>query len=209
VEVQEVPVVPPPAASPATGAEKNPTAAAPRATRVPTRRPPRPRPTAPSTSGTAERTAPDTSHRSFVSGETTFTTGETSVETNSGSAPEVPRGFEPGGVAVKAAPRVPALIEFDVVPKTIKPGDPYTVRVFVRNQGKKAIRIRELRVASTLNGSRSEAAVTPKLKDVPPELSALVAEIPSVWKPDVRAWTLEVALRSGHGDIYKNTVSWR
>jgi hypothetical protein len=147
------------------------------------------------------------SRRTFVAGETTFATGDGSPD--SASAGAVPRGFDPGGVAVRTAPKIPASIEFDVTPKKLKAGDPYTVRIYVRNQGKKPIKIRELRVASTLNGTRSEAAITPRLKDVPPELSALVAEIPSVWKADVKAWTMEVAVRSAHGDLYKNAVSWR
>jgi hypothetical protein len=209
VPVEEVMVVP----TPAVVADAKPPApvpgagAAPKPTRAATRKPPiRPRPAPPAV------TRPDAApaaRRTFVSGETIFATGPTGAEASLSSGSDVPRGFDPGGVAVKAAPKVPAFIEFDVSPTTLKPGDPYTVRIFVRNQGKKVIKIRELRVASTLNGVRSESAVTPKIKDVPPELSALVAEVPSVWRPDVRDWTLEVALRSAHGDVYKNTVAWR
>ena len=207
VPVEEVTVAPTPAVVADTKPPVPAPGAAPKPTRAATRKPPvRPRPAPPAVS---KPDAAPPARRGFVSGETTFATGPTGAETSSGAASDVPRGFDPGGVAVKAAPKVPAFIEFDVSPTTLKPGDPYTVRIFVRNQGKKVIKIRELRVASTLNGVRSESAVTPKIKDVPPELSALVAEVPSVWRPDVRDWTLEVALRSAHGDVYKNTVSWR
>jgi hypothetical protein len=161
------------------------------------------------TSGAAG-TAPD---RSFKSGQTTFelTTGETQVESaKSGPLPDVPAGFDPGGVAVHAAPKIPAKVEFEIQPKRLKAGEAYVVRVYLRNQGKKSIKVRELRVSSSLNGARSEAPLTPKMKEVPPQLSALLAEIPSVWPMgDVKAWSMEVAVRSGHGDVYKNSVSWR
>ena len=147
------------------------------------------------------------SGRGFVTGDT-FTTGETRVETKDGGA-DVPLGFEPGGVAVKMAPKVAARIEFDVQPRRLKAGDPYAVKVYLRNEGKKSIKIRELRVASTVNGVRSEAALTPKMKEVPSQLVGLLAEVPGVWNGDAKTWSTEVTVRSGHGDVYKNTVTWR
>jgi hypothetical protein len=153
----------------------------------------------------AERKA----ERSFVPGETTFQTGSASAESGSESLPDTPAGFDPGGVTAKAAPKVPALLEFDVQPKRVAPGQPYAVRIYLRNHGKKAIKIRELRLASTLNGSRSESTLTPKLKEVPAQMSALLAEVSSVWTEGVGGWSMEVTIRSGHGDVYRNTVSWR
>jgi hypothetical protein len=151
----------------------------------------------------------DAARRGFVTGETSFASGETQVATKETASGEVPAGFDPGGVAVKAAPKVAARVEFDVQPKRLKPGDPYVVKVYLRNDGKKTIKIRELRVASALNGVRSESALTPKMKEIPAQQVALLAEVPSVWKADVKAWSMEVSIRSGHGDIYTNTVRWR
>jgi hypothetical protein len=149
------------------------------------------------------------SRKGFVAGDTTFATGETRVTTKETGSAEVPAGFDPGGVAVKAAPKIAARLEFDIQPKRLKSGDPYVVKVYLRNDGKKAIKVRELRVASALNGARSESALTPRLKEVPPQQVALLAEVPSVWKGDVKSWSMEVFVRSGHGDVYSNTVTWR
>ena len=181
-------------------------------TAAPTPRKPKPRPAKPSPTPPPARpdgsVSADAARRGFVTGETSFASGETQVATKETAGGEVPAGFDPGGVAVKAAPKVAARVEFDVQPKRLKPGDPYVVKVYLRNDGKKAIKIRELRVASALNGVRSESALTPKMKEVPAQQVALLAEVPSVWKADVKAWSMEVSIRSGHGDIYTNTVRW-
>jgi len=180
---------------------------------APTARKPKPRAAKPSPTPPPARpdgsVSADAARRGFVTGETSFASGETQVATKETAGGEVPAGFDPGGVAVKAAPKVAARVEFDVQPKRLRPGDPYVVKVYLRNDGKKTSKIRELRVASALNGVRSESALTPKMKEIPAQQVALLAEVPSVWKADVKAWSMEVSVRSGHGDIYTNTVRWR
>jgi len=138
-----------------------------------------------------------------------FVPSGTDIEGPSGPYPKMVPGFDPGGVDVAKAPKVAAAVEFDVQPARVGPGDPYQVKVYLRNQGKKSIRIKELRVGSSLNGVRSEAQVTPRIKEVPPQQVALIAEAPSVWKKDVTAWALDVTVKSGHGEVYKNSVVWK
>jgi hypothetical protein len=146
----------------------------------------------------------------FVTGETlVVASGETKVEGKKGASPIMPPGFDGGGGAARVAPKVAADIEFEVVPARVKPGDPYAVKVYLRNRGKKSIKIREMRIASSSNGARSEATVTPKMAEVPPELMALLTEVPSIWKAGVSGWSMEVAVRSNHGDVYKNNVTWK
>ena len=143
----------------------------------------------------------------FVTGETlVVASGETKVDGKKGV---MPLGFDGGGANAGVAPKVAADIEFEVVPARVKPGDPYAVKVYLRNRGKKSIKIREMRIASSSNGARSEATVTPKMAEVPPELMALLTEVPSIWKSGVSGWSMEVAVRSNHGDVYKNHVTWK
>jgi hypothetical protein len=123
--------------------------------------------------------------------------------------PAVPVGFDAGGVDAQPVPKVEAQLEFDVEPRTVSAGQPYTVRVYLRNQGKKDLKIKQVRVASTYNGSRTEGTTTSRLKEVPPGQAGLIAELPSIWKKDVTSWSMEVSVRSGHGETYRNNVSWR
>jgi hypothetical protein len=160
--------------------------------------------------GRGRMTAEMTARHSFVAGETmAFQSGDTRAEGRKGALPDVPTGFDAGEVAAKPAPKVPADIEFEVVPARVKPGEPYAVKIYLRNRGRKAIKIREMRIASSSNGARSESTVTPKMIEVPPELIALLTEVPSIWKDGVTGWSMEVAVRSNHGDVYKNNVTWR
>ena len=40
------------------------------------------------------------------------------------------------------------------------------MRIYLRNEGKKSLKIKELRVGSSLNGVRSEGTLTPKMKEI-------------------------------------------
>jgi hypothetical protein len=139
----------------------------------------------------------------------TFILGETSVEAASGAMPGVPAGFDPGGVDAKAAPRIPARVDLQVEPKMLRGGDPYVLKIYVRNDGKKTIKVRDVRVGSSFNGVRAESTLTPRQKEVPASQVALVAEVSSTWRADVKTWAMDVAVRSGHGEVYKNSVVWR
>jgi hypothetical protein len=163
------------------------------------------KPSAPPVTSAPPRPAPE--HRGFVP-RTTDIEGESGSGSRSSSS-SVPAGFDAGGVQAKRVPKIAAQIEFDIQPKPVRAGDAYAVRIYLRNEGKKAVKIKELRVGSSLNGARSEAALTPKLKEVPPEQVGLLTEISSVWKANVTAWGIDVTVRSGHGEIYKNSVDWR
>jgi hypothetical protein len=168
---------------------------------APRKKPPaRKRPTAPTAApGAAASAVPDRG----------FTPGRTVIEGASGPQPEVPPGFDAGGVDVKRLPKVAAQVEFEVQPARVKAGDPYVVKIYLRNEGKKTIKIKELRVAALWNGTRSESTLTPRLKEVPAQRQGLLAEVPSIWKADVRTWSMDVAVRSGHGEVYRNSIAWR
>jgi hypothetical protein len=138
-----------------------------------------------------------------------FVASNTAVEGASGRAPSLPAGFEADGVARKPVPKISAQIEFDIQPKPARPGDAYAVRIYMRNEGKKSLKIREMRVGSNLNGDHSEAAMTPRITEIPPEQVALLAEIASVWKDNITVWGMDVSVRAAHGEVYKNSVAWR
>jgi hypothetical protein len=96
-----------------------------------------------------------------------------------------------------------------VTPSPLEPGEPYAVRVYLRNHGEKAIQVKSLTVASELNGHNSRSTLSPRSKQVAPSLVGLLAELPGVWKDGVTSWSLEVEVQTSAGDTYSNRVAWK
>lgn len=118
-------------------------------------------------------------------------------------------GFETGGLGVKRAPEVPGRVDFEVSPPSVKAGDSYAVRVFLVNDGGKAIAIDALNVAMVADGRRSARAMPPRARSVAPKERALLAELPGVWQDGLASWALEVAVTSKRQDRYTNTLNWK
>jgi tetratricopeptide (TPR) repeat protein len=145
--------------------------------------------------------------KSFVSAKTSAQSAETRA---TGSVPE---GFEDTpGVTVKKgsqAAELPGKILFDVNPEGVKPGDNYTVKVYLFNEGRAPIAISEMFVTTRINGRGAGGPVPPVAKDVAPQQRALLREFPDLWKEDTTSWSMEVTVRTDRGETYKNTVSWK
>jgi hypothetical protein len=138
----------------------------------------------------------------------TFTSGKTV-----GQGKEVARAnskdFDFREVSVKKPPEVPGRIEFEVSPARLAAGDPFTVKVFLQNDGGKNIKVASLRVSSALNGARSDAPFPPPKAELVPKERGLLYEEAGVWREGVTSWTLEVVVSSGRGDTYRNQVLWK
>lgn len=119
------------------------------------------------------------------------------------------KGFDASGVEVKRASRTIGRIEFEVLPPDVRPGQPYTVKVYLRNEGKRPIKVRKLTIASELNGRSSRSEVSPRLREVAPDLAALLAEVPGIWKEGVSSWSLDVEVTAEHDDTLGNALSWK
>jgi serine/threonine protein kinase len=145
--------------------------------------------------------------RSFVSAKTTAQ----SVETRSSGS--VPEGFEdtPGVVAKKGsqAAELPGKIVFDIDPEAVKPGEYYTVKIYLLNEGNAPIQVREMLVTPKINGKGVTAPVTAQTKDVAPQQRALLLNTRDIWRQDISAWSMEVTVRTVRGETYKNQVTWK
>lgn len=119
------------------------------------------------------------------------------------------KGFDPTAVALRRAPRSEGSIEFEVTPSPLAPGQPYAVKVYLRNHGEKPIQVKNLTVASELNGHSSRSSLSPRSKQVAPSLVGLLAELPGIWKDGVTSWSLEVEVLTSAGDTYSNRVAWK
>jgi hypothetical protein len=139
--------------------------------------------------------------RSFVSGRTTVQAGKG----GKGSL----EGFESTDVKVAKAPDYSGMIEFQVTPSRVKPGDPYNVRVNLTNDGKKPFRIASAVVTVVLNDERRPIAVAAPAGEVPSRAVVTLAQTGSSWPEGVRAWRVEVAITTQRGETFSNQVSWR
>lgn len=119
------------------------------------------------------------------------------------------KGFEPAAVTVKRAPRSEGSIEFEVTPSQLSAGQPYVVKIYLRNHGEKPIQVKSLTIASELNGHSSRSSLSPRSTQVAPSLVGLLAELPGVWKGDVSSWSLEADVLTSAGDTYSNRVAWK
>ncbi len=153
------------------------------------------------------RTGRTTAQAALASLLKTFTSGKTA-----GEGREVRgnfKAFDSREVSLKKPPEVPGRIEFEVTPPRLTAGDPYTVKVFLQNEGSKGIKVATLRVSSALNGARSNIPVPPRKAELVPRERALLYEEAGVWRDGVTSWSLEVLVSSGRGDTYKNQILWK
>ena len=103
-----------------------------------------------------------------------------------------PAGFDGAQVAGRA-PQFSGRMEFEVLPPSVRPGEPFVVRIHLRNEGKKSVKIRGLTLAAVVDGQRVPAAAVPLLKEVQAQSRALVAEYSGVWSGP-REWALEAVV---------------
>ena len=137
-----------------------------------------------------------------------FIPSRTIVQTQSAKS-DLGGGFDTADVSVKKAPDFSGRIDFAVSPPRVKPGDSYTVQIFLVNEGKKPIKISGASMTTNLNGSKSARPVAAKVKEVAPAQRVLIEELPGVWPDEVTWWSAEVVVNAGKGDSLKNTLNWK
>lgn len=122
-------------------------------------------------------------------------------------------GFENvADLNVRRAVKVPGRAELDGTPAHLKPGDTYTVSIFLRNQDlkkKKNIKISNVNIHRIVNNKDSLVTVNWTPVDTRPKDRALVATVTGPWEDDVQSWVLSVKLLSEGGDIYENRLVWK
>jgi hypothetical protein len=113
---------------------------------------------------------------------------------------------------VKRAVKVLGRAELDGTPAHIKPGENYTVEIYLRNQDlkkKKSIKVANVNIHRIVNNKDSLVTVDWKPVDTRPKDRALVATVTGPWEDDVSSWILSVKLLSEGGDIYENRLVWK
>jgi len=118
-------------------------------------------------------------------------------------------GFDSSDVKVAKIPEFSARIEFEMTPASVKPGDSYVVRIYLVNESKKALKIVGVNATVYVNKSPAGGPMTPLIREVGPQLRALIDEIPGTWGPSVSSWHTEIVILVNKGDILKNQLIWR
>lgn len=138
--------------------------------------------------------------RSFAPGRTSLSGKEAKADLG---------GFDTAGVKVAKVPDYSGRIEFEVTPPRVLPGDSYTVRVFLVNDGKKAFKIGSVTVATLVNGSRSGGPIAARAREIEPRDRVLLDERTAEWASGTTSWTLEAVVGSDRDATLTNRLNWR
>ena len=112
-------------------------------------------------------------------------------------------------VTVKRAPDVDGRIQFSTTPARVKPGDKYTVRIALVNEGKRAIEIKELEVQTTINRKESSPSVKPLVKQVAARQNEVIHQISGTWDKSTTSFAVQVRVMSDRLDLYRNELVWK
>ena len=141
----------------------------------------------------------------------TFVPDVSSAEGAEGKVKEMD-DFDIDDLDVKRAAHIPGRTEIEGAPARVKPGDTYTVKIYVRNQSKKKkriIKINELNVHRVVNGTDVTVPASPSVREVPAKARVLVATLTGPWEDDVASWVLDVRVLTEGGDVYQNRLVWK
>ena len=138
--------------------------------------------------------------------------GQTAVQTPKAQKDKAAdlAGFDTGDADLRKAPDFLGRVEFEVTPASgVEPGDAWTVRAYVVNEGKKPIRIAGVTIGTTVNGAGSGGPVPPRAREIAPQQRALVAEAAGSWREGTSSWSTAVTVTAGKGESLQNTITWR
>lgn len=137
-----------------------------------------------------------------------FVLDRTAVESNKRANADLV-GFELDGVEVKRAPAVLGRVDFEVSPRQVKHGDPLTVKVYLINDGAKPIKLKEMFVATSVNGRLASGPVKPRMREIGSKKKEVIGTFEDTWRDTTATWAMDVTVTSERGDVYKNQVLWK
>jgi serine/threonine protein kinase/tetratricopeptide (TPR) repeat protein len=136
--------------------------------------------------------------RPFVAGETVM---------HSASDKKGPAGFDTEDVNVN--PEFRCQIRFEASPPAVRPGEDYTIRIFMLNKGDKTLKIRDMTLTTSANGSPSSKPSTPQAREVPGGGASPLADVSGSIDEGVTSWSLDAVVSSPKGDVCSNRITWK
>jgi pSer/pThr/pTyr-binding forkhead associated (FHA) protein len=139
-----------------------------------------------------------------------FVAGQTAVQSPKKDKTADLAGFDTGDADLRKAPDFQGRIEFEMTPASaVEAGDAWTLRAYVVNEGKKAIRITGVTVGTTVNGAGSGGPVPLRAREIAPQQRALVAEAAGSWREGTSSWATAITVNAAKGESLQNTITWR
>jgi hypothetical protein len=147
----------------------------------------------------------DLARRRFVPGQTAVQSPKAQKDKGGDLA-----GFDTGDADLRKAPDFLGRVEFEMTPASgIEPGDAWTLRAYVVNEGKKPMRIAGVTVGTIVNGAGTGGPVPPRAREIAPQQRTLVAEAAGSWRDGTTSWATAVTVTAGKGESLQNTITWR
>jgi serine/threonine protein kinase len=125
-----------------------------------------------------------------------FTADATSVLTPEAGSLE---GFDTSDVSSRRPPQFVGRMEFEVLPPAVRPGEPFVVRIHVRNESRRAVKVRSVSLAEVADGRREALSAKLLQREVPARSRALVAEHSGVWR-EAASWALEAVVTADRNE---------
>jgi serine/threonine-protein kinase len=186
----------PVAAATAASAPPGPATAPPRATTAAAR--PTPTPAAPaSVAAATPPPEPSAVARRFAPGSTSIATRE------AGGL----QGFDSTDVHARQVPQFTGRMEFEVLPATVRPGEPFVVRIHLVNEGRRPVKVRAVGLTEVIDGKRTPASAHALQREVAPQQRGLVAEYSAVWAA-TDSWSLETVVTADRDETIANRLDW-
>ncbi|HXY41623.1 MAG TPA: serine/threonine-protein kinase, partial [Vicinamibacteria bacterium] len=104
-------------------------------------------------------------------------------------------GFDREGVSTQRAPEFSGRLQFEVLPETVRAGEPFVVRVEAANEGRHRVKVRSLTLATVVDGRRRPVQTPALARELPPRQRTLVAQYSDVWQ-EASSWILEAVVTS-------------
>ncbi len=154
----------------------------------------------------APEPAPDTTPAAPSGPVRAFVTGTTQIGgARSGGGVQ---GFDSADVKTRRTPDFAGRLEFEASPASVKAGDAVSLRVFVVNLGKKAVRVRSVALTVTQNGKRSSLPSSLLGREVAPLQRVAVGEAKTVWPEGVSEWSLDAVVTSDRDETGSARLTW-
>jgi serine/threonine-protein kinase len=134
-----------------------------------------------------------------------FVTGK-SVVASAKSGGGVP-GFD--DVKSQKVPDLVGRLDFEVEPAAPQEGDGFVVRVYLINEGRRAVRVRGVTLTALLNQQRTSLGGTLREREVVPQQRGLVAEARGIWPGGLTSWSLEAVLSSDRDETCTGRLEWK
>jgi len=138
----------------------------------------------------------------------TFVGGRTSV-ISAKAAKGGLSGFDSEDVTVAKGLDYSGRIDFEVSPRNVKPGDSFTVVIYLTNDGKKSFKVSGVTLTTAVNGAKTSNPVSPRDTSLNPQQRVVLAEVPGTWQKGTNSWSLEANVTSNRDDTFKSQVVWR